>query len=123
MGRKTVDEFDLGVIRHIVLSSAPETRRKVAVALLELTSEALGRGETHPVEIGVGTIARAIHASLPTARHYAEELEVLQIASYRRGVFGDPEGGVLILAEDLREIVDERTHPLIAFKPPGEEQD
>jgi len=121
MGRRTVDETDLDLVRHIVLSSAPETRRKVAVALLESTGAAFSRGEAHPVEVGVGTIARSIHSSVPTARHYAEELEVLQIAKYSRAAFGDPGGGVLILAEDLRELVDQHTHPLIAFKPPGSE--
>jgi hypothetical protein len=119
MGRKQVDEEDLELIRDIVLSSAPETRRKVAVALLELTADAIGRGEAHPVAIGAGTIARAIQASLPTARHYAEELDVLQIARYDRAAFGDSGGGLLVLKEDLREIVDQHTHPLIAFKAIG----
>lgn len=104
LGRVAVDVEDLKLVRHVALSSGPETRRKIAAALIDLTRVALRERGLDEVEVSVRAIADTTQCSLPTARHYAEELKVLQIAEYRSVCKSDPDGGRLVLAPEFREL-------------------
>jgi hypothetical protein len=105
LGRTSVDRADLGLIRHIALSSGPETRRKVAAALLALTKAAAPDGSQDAPEIRVRDIAAWADCAVPTARHYAEELGVLQIAEYHPAPVGSIEGGHLVLHSEFHELL------------------
>jgi hypothetical protein len=104
LGRDAVNDVDLKLVTHVALSSGPETRRKVAAALIDLTRVARQEGNEDEIEVSVRAIADRTRCSLPTARHYAEELGVLQIAEYRPGIKGRPDGGHLVLAPEFREL-------------------
>ena len=62
-------------------------------------------GDGDELEISVRAIADKTRCSLPTARHYAEELGVLQIAEYATGSQGTPGWwDVYVLAPEFREL-------------------
>lgn len=116
MGRTEVDATDLALIDHIALSSAPELRRKVTVALIGLTRDAMLREDIRPIQVSIAKIAERVGASLPTVRHYAEELHVLRVAHFYPVPMGDPAGSTLELHEDFQELLEEsHTQPLDAF--------
>ncbi len=105
LGRRVVTDEDLVLLQHIASSSAPEVRRKVAVALIELTRERATAGGRWPFEIPLREVASRSGASLPTVRHYAEELHVLKVGRFIKVGVGDQDGSTLSLVDDLAEII------------------
>ncbi len=67
-GSQSVEKVDYEMIRHICLSSMPETRRKVFEALL--TQEGAVKAET---------IAKKANMAKKTALHYLKELSILGV--------------------------------------------
>lgn len=72
-GRSRIDESDLSLVAHVAISSIPGHLRPVVRRLMEREN------------IQTQEVTARCKVSVPTARHYMEELSLLGIARLRKG--------------------------------------